>query len=181
MFSLVLSVFSPFTSITKQAKMENESKALDVPDWCKFCKASVERGFNIVYEDASFLAFEDRKPASRHHYLVVPKQHIESVRLLKSSDVDLVKNMEIIGHTILSNLDVPISMRVMGFHIPPFNSVYHLHLHVQGLPYRSARSASKYLIRPGFGGYSKGLSWFVEISQAIQILERRNFVGVLPC
>lgn len=29
-----------------------------------------------VTQDDSFVAFEDRKPASRHHFLVIPKRHI---------------------------------------------------------------------------------------------------------
>ncbi|PPQ95468.1 hypothetical protein CVT26_008487 [Gymnopilus dilepis] len=57
----------------------SEAEPLDAPEFCKFCNTSVERGFNIVYEDAAFVAFEDRKPASRYHYLVVPKRHIGKV------------------------------------------------------------------------------------------------------
>ncbi|KJA25024.1 hypothetical protein HYPSUDRAFT_135279 [Hypholoma sublateritium FD-334 SS-4] len=148
---------------------------------CKFCHASVENGFNVVYEDELFLAFQDRRPAAQHHYLVIPRKHIESVKDLTQSDDVAVKRMNEVGHTVLDNLGVPDNMRKTGFHIPPFNSVYHLHLHVHGLPYVSRNRAAKYPVAPGANGNSKGLSWFVETRQAIQILERGKRVGLLPC
>jgi len=179
---ILLSCFISYFQLNPQKeKLESGSKSLKMSDFCKFCNTSMERGFNIAYQDEFFVAFEDRSPASLHHYLVVPKQHIESVRSLKQSDVGLVKTMEEIGHAVMSKLGIPSSLRVMGFHIPPFNSVYHLHLHVQALPYRSSRYAAKYPVSSGFGGYSKGLSWFVEVNQVIQILERGRRVGIWPC
>jgi hypothetical protein len=69
----------------------------------------------------------------------------------------------------------------MGFHIPPFNSIDHLHLHVQALPYRSSIIAKKYPVVKGSGSHHKGFSWFVEVEQAIRILESGKKVGTLPC
>lgn len=68
----------------------------------------------------------------------------------------------------------------MGFHIPPFNSVNHLHLHLHALPYRGAFKL-EYPISKGKNGKSKGFSWFVEVDQAIEILQRGKTIGVFPC
>ncbi|KAF9532688.1 HIT-like domain-containing protein [Crepidotus variabilis] len=152
------------------------------PNSCRFCRVSAENGFDIVYEDALFLGFTDRNPASAHHFQVIPKAHIASVRSLNpASHVGLVQAMEAVGRRILDNFGVPESMRKMGFHIPPMNSVYHLHLHVQGLPYHSTTRALKYPVVRGFGHFSKGPSWFVEVHQAMRILEHGGHIGLLPC
>jgi hypothetical protein len=87
----------------------------------------------------------------------------------------------------------------MGFHIPPFSSVHHLHLHVLVAPY-NLRGKLKYPLRERnkathtssmegnetlrTGGKSlvatagKGISWFVGIDQAVGILQGGGKIGL---
>jgi len=167
----------PTPPVPQSADEKTRGKAIS----CIFCNVAAGNGFKIAYEDEFFLAFEDIKPTSAVHYLVVPRRHINSIRTLRSEDVQLLKVMERIGHTVLDKFDVPFNSRRMGFHIPPFNSVDHLHLHVQSLPHHSRIGAASYYVStPRSGDYSKGFSWFVEVNQAIRILERGGTVGVRP-
>ncbi|OCH94802.1 HIT-like protein [Obba rivulosa] len=158
---------------------------------CPFCTVARENGFNIVWEDNDFVAFEDRDPAAAHHLLVTPKRHLSSVKSLRRSDVDMLRKLEEIGHLVLDQRNVPTHLRrhvifayrctPLGFHIPPFSSVNHLHLHVQALPYKSVTRRMKYFISNGCFGKEKGFGWFVEIEQSIRILEKGCRIGVLPC
>lgn len=71
--------------------------------------------------------------------------------------------------------------RRMGYVIPPFNTVNHLHLHVQELPYTSWLKSLMYRVAPGTGGNDKDFSWFVEVEQAVKILKKGHDVGVFAC
>ncbi|KAG2145322.1 HIT-like protein [Suillus bovinus] len=150
---------------------------------CIFCRAySTNRSdFDIVWEDEVFVAFRDIRPSAQDHIQLIPKTHIESIKKLSQKDVNMLRRMEEIGHSILDTFNVPVSKRKMGFHIPPFNSILHLHLHVQSLPYNSPIHRLKYPFVRGFGSYEKGFSWFAEIGQAIRILEKGHRVTVTPC
>ncbi|KAF8591123.1 HIT-like protein [Ramaria rubella] len=158
-------------------KLDHETKP------CVFCNITNRPGsFDIFSKDSQMVVFRDRNPAAKVHLLVVPMRHISSVKSLQQEHVPLLKDMELAGHKALDAIgnSMPDGRR-LGFHIPPFYSVAHLHLHVHGLPYKSLYRRVKYPIVPGERGKCKGLSWFVEIGQAIDILERGGEIGILPC
>jgi len=146
---------------------------------CPFCNARRENGFDIVMENDRFIVFENYKPMSSTHLLVIPREHIESVKSLNREDVGLVAAMRDSGNEALTLLKVPIDQRLFGFHIPPLTSVAHLHLHCFGLPFNNALGQLKYPVAERRNG-TKGWSWFAEVSQVIRTLERGGRVGVLP-
>ncbi|GFS60549.1 histidine triad nucleotide-binding protein 3 [Nephila pilipes] len=130
---------------------------------CLFCGIQ-DSSTEIVYQDDDYLAFRDIKPATSHHYLVIPKNHIKSVVNLTSTDAGLVRKLVEIGEIVLNNNSASVSDARFGFHQPPFNSIQHLHLHVIS-PSNEMSIFSKLIFRPD--SY-----WFVTPSTLIEKLEK---------
>lgn len=85
-------------------------------------------------ESTDLLCFEDIKPRAPTHGLIIPKRFIESVFDLTLADVPLLEEMQNMavatmvarhGSDVVEKRDYNLC-----FHVPPFNSVDHLHLHV---------------------------------------------------
>ncbi|XP_022687356.1 histidine triad nucleotide-binding protein 3-like isoform X2 [Varroa jacobsoni] len=66
-----------------------------IPVQCVFCR--IARGDDptseIHYHDSQFVVISDIAPASTHHYLVIPKEHIRDVRCLDDRHIDMVRQM----------------------------------------------------------------------------------------
>ncbi|KAI9634509.1 HIT-like domain-containing protein [Dioszegia hungarica] len=169
---------------------------------CIFCDVSKEKGFAVVHEDEELIAFRDRSPRAKVHLLIIPRYHIaDSVKSLTSDHVPLLDRMISLADTLILSSDPsspdPVSASArpkLGFHIPPFSSVPHLHLHVLVPPYtflgklkypishRSGGTSTNTFPEDGKGigkrGSGKGWSWFVEARQARGILERGGSVKI---
>lgn len=117
------------------------------PKKCIFCEICAKRQpADFVYEDEEVVIFKDIKPAAKHHYLCVPVRHIQDVNQLTKNDkplgistsykiikfriVFLVEKLISIGKMVLERNGCDLDNIRLGFHMPPFNSVSHLHLHV---------------------------------------------------
>ncbi|KAL7453927.1 hypothetical protein ACHAWC_005570 [Mediolabrus comicus] len=111
----------------------------------------------MYLESTDLLAFRDRSPKAPMHALVIPKRYVKSVYSLRSrkieshdnkevgekydyeeeddddDDIRLVQDMRQMGLDLLKQQQ-PAALAaddfIFCFHIPPFNSVDHLHLHV---------------------------------------------------
>ncbi|ESQ55783.1 hypothetical protein EUTSA_v10026497mg [Eutrema salsugineum] len=122
---------------------------------CIFCQiVRNPSSTRLLHTDEKVIAFQDIKPAAQRHYLVIPKEHIPTVRDLQRRDEDysLVSQMLSVGQELLLK-DAPQTIHKFGFHQPPFNSVDHLHLHCFALPFVPRWKAIKYTSLGPFGGF----------------------------
>lgn len=101
--------------------------------WCKFCGIiSGDKNDQILSRTESVAVFDDIRPAARNHLLVIPCHHVESILSLQKSDRDLLEDLKHLGLEELQKREEKIDGKelLLGFHRPPHNSVFHLHLHV---------------------------------------------------
>ncbi|KAJ8390238.1 hypothetical protein AAFF_G00109770 [Aldrovandia affinis] len=125
--------------------------------------------------DGDLFCLRDRKPGAHHHYLVVPKRHMGNCLSLKKEHVPLVKKMVEMGKTVLQKNHVTDLNDIrLGFHVPPFSSVPHLHLHVLA-PASQMDSRSLRI-------YGPQSFWFLTVHQLLQKLnsEKDSSIAEAP-
>ncbi|CAL1529576.1 unnamed protein product [Lymnaea stagnalis] len=99
---------------------------------CIFCRIAnnQEPKTDLLYQQDGIVIFKDLRPASDHHYLIIPEKHVKDPKHLGSNDVKLVEQLVSVGKDFLAKQGGDVTDVRMGFHWPPFNSISHLHLHV---------------------------------------------------
>jgi len=110
---------------------------------CAFCSIVAGAEGRLLYSDDRVAAFWDRSPAAAKHILVVSRAHIGSVLDLESSDCDIAAHMLSVGRSLVEH-HAPGAEQKHGFHVPPFTSVAHLHLHAFALPFANPWRSLKY-------------------------------------
>jgi diadenosine tetraphosphate (Ap4A) HIT family hydrolase len=111
-----------------------------------------EEPASIFTESDHLLMFQDNKPRAPLHGLIIPKRRIDSVLYLTKDDLPMLYEMKQMANEIINKYNIMSSTSSstmsstmsslslsqshdrcqvrMVFHIPPFYSVKHLHLHV---------------------------------------------------
>ncbi len=101
---------------------------------CVFCKiVNGEIPANKLYEDDKCVAFYDLAPQAPVHFLVIPKEHIESANVLTE------ENAKVIGHIfcVIANIAKKLNLE-NGYRIvnncgeDGGQTVKHLHFHILG-------------------------------------------------
>ncbi|KAK9984680.1 hypothetical protein SO802_034205 [Lithocarpus litseifolius] len=121
---------------------------------CIFCQiANKSTPATILHTDEKVIAFQDIYPSAVRHYLVIPLEHIPTVKNLerRTEDYSLVSHMLEVGQTLLRRDAPQCTQYRFGFHQPPLNSVNHLHLHCLALPYVPRWKCVKFLSVGSFG------------------------------
>ena len=102
---------------------------------CLFCKiAKGEIPSKKVYEDDKVYAFYDINPEAPTHFLVIPKEHIESANDLNDNNIDIVSHI----FKVINKLVLEFKIADTGYRIVNNcgenggQSVKHLHFHVLG-------------------------------------------------
>ncbi|KAJ8686858.1 hypothetical protein QAD02_022652 [Eretmocerus hayati] len=121
---------------------------------CIFCKIlrKEEPGVNI-YEDEHIACIKDINPASTHHYLIIPKNHITNAKVLTKEDEQLYDKMVATVDIIVNQLGLQKDSIRTGFHWPPFTTVNHIHLHLIS-PVENMSFIKRMMFKPNS-------SWFV--------------------
>ncbi|EDW70723.1 adenosine 5'-monophosphoramidase HINT3 [Drosophila virilis] len=133
---------------------------------CLFCDISNGKTETILeMETDEFAIFKDIRPASRHHYLIVTKQHYDSLKVLNQSHEKMVLRMEQGLKSFFTSKGINTTDALFGFHVPPFISVKHLHMH--GIAPRSEMSfVSRWVFRPA-------TAWFKTVEEAQAYLNKK--------
>ena len=99
---------------------------------CIFCKiANKELPTKIVFENEYCVAFNDIKPVSPTHILVIPKVHIKN--LWETNDSDLLGKLLLSAKEIAKQEKLNEGFRtVINTGDNGGQTVYHLHLHILG-------------------------------------------------
>jgi len=102
---------------------------------CLFCRiVSGEIPGDFVYRDNEMVAFRDIHPVATTHILLVPRQHIESVRDLQPEHEGLVGRMVLRARALAEEEGIA----ERGFRLVVNNGPYggqvvpHLHIHLIG-------------------------------------------------
>uniref|UniRef100_H3DG20 HIT domain-containing protein n=1 Tax=Tetraodon nigroviridis TaxID=99883 RepID=H3DG20_TETNG len=149
---------------TRTASMATQEASGD--DVCPFCQiADKQTNTEILFsQDEELLCFRDVKPGAETHFLVVTRRHIDNCRMLQTQHIPLVERMVEVARSVLEENKVHNSEdNRMGFHLPPFTSVPHLHLHV-------LCPASKMNVRAQLR-YGPQSHWFITVNKVLSQLK----------
>lgn len=98
---------------------------------CLFCKiAAGEIPSKKVYEDELCYAFYDIDPQAPVHFLVIPKEHIQSVSQVTENNAQVVGHIFSVIAKVAKELGLESYRVVSNIGAQAGQSVLHLHFHV---------------------------------------------------
>ncbi len=131
----------------------------------------------VIDETDELLTFHDRTPRAPLHALVIPKRFIPSIidldpTMAEGRDLDLILDMKRIALQTIQK-EQPLAYETddfkLCFHVPPFISVPHLHLHVLA-PVSEMQWQYRNL------KYLEGTRWCMGVDQVIEFLEDGDYI-----
>ena len=102
---------------------------------CLFCKIIAgEVPSDLVYEDDICVAFKDISPQAPSHFLIVPREHIESLDKARNKHLETLGYMNLIAAEIAREEGFAEAgyRTVINTNGDGGQTVFHLHLHLLG-------------------------------------------------
>ena len=98
---------------------------------CIFCKiAKGEIPSTKVFENEKLVAFNDVNPKAKVHILIIPKEHIESIKHLEHIHKDLIGEMFFAAQKIAKEKNLDGYKLIINVGREGGQLVDHLHLHL---------------------------------------------------
>jgi len=100
---------------------------------CIFCKiVNGEIPATKIYEDAEVIAFNDIHPIAPVHFLIVPKQHVESLASCDATHQALLGKMLLLAPQLAKAHGLAGFRSMINTGRDGGQEVFHLHVHVFG-------------------------------------------------
>ncbi len=100
---------------------------------CIFCKIVTNAvPAKKIYEDDDVIAFHDIRPLARIHFLIVPKQHIETLKECQPAHQALLGKMLLLAAKLAEEQGLVGYKTQINVGREGGQEVFHLHLHVFG-------------------------------------------------
>jgi diadenosine tetraphosphate (Ap4A) HIT family hydrolase len=117
---------------------------------CRFCSILSSREEKLLYEDSEVVVFRPIHSVTKSHILIVPRLHIRNIDQLTKDNLILLQHMRHVAEIVLRGKffceDIEIKEVYedkpendstwrnqkdihASFHLPPFNSIDHVHMH----------------------------------------------------
>jgi sulfate adenylyltransferase (ADP) / adenylylsulfatase len=94
---------------------------------CIFCTIANHSSRELIFEDEICAVFYPLDLCAKVHILIVPKLHVKSIQSNRKLDLELIRHLKLIGDQVLDRYGN--SDRMFMFHLEPYNSIEHLHMH----------------------------------------------------
>ncbi|MFH1193077.1 MAG: HIT domain-containing protein [Candidatus Jorgensenbacteria bacterium] len=100
---------------------------------CLFCKiANKEIPAEFVYEGADIVAFKDIRPSAPIHYLVVPREHIQSIIHLEGNHKEIISALVFRAKALAEEAGLKGYRLMFNVGREGGQVIDHLHLHLLG-------------------------------------------------
>lgn len=100
---------------------------------CIFCKiAAGNIPSKTLYEDEDVIVFHDIRPLAKVHFLIVPKEHIETLKDCTAEHQALLGKMMLLASKLAAEQGLIGYKTQMNVGREGGQEVFHIHLHVYG-------------------------------------------------